>query len=84
MCGAVVLVEGSGAEICRFDCLSDNVRFADPGALRVWQDDGDRVSCFLKVLDEGVDIRRRLVGRRTVVVYYLTWCQLWQLHDAVC
>ena len=56
MCCAVVLVEGSRTEIGWLDGLSDDVGFADPGALRVWQDDGDDVAGFLEGFYEGVDV----------------------------
>lgn len=71
MCSAVVLVEGAGAEISWFDGLADNVGFADPGALGVWEDDGDDVAVALERLHEGVDIGGGLLGGGTVVVYYL-------------
>lgn len=39
MRGAVVRVQCAGAEIGWLDGLADYVRFADPRALRVWEDD---------------------------------------------
>lgn len=71
MCSAVILVEGSRAEICWLDGLPDDVCFADPGALRVREDDGDDVPGFLEGFHEGVDVGGGLVGGRSVVVYYL-------------
>ena len=56
MCGAVVGVKGARAKIGRFDGLADYMRFANPGALCVREDDGDGVPCCLEGLDEGVDV----------------------------
>ena len=41
MCSAIVFVECTRAEIGGLDGLAYYVRFADPGALRVGEDDGD-------------------------------------------
>jgi len=71
VCGAVVVVEGAGAEVGGLDSLPDDVRFADPGALCMGKDDGYGVSSGLEVLYEGVYVGRGLVGGRPVVVYYL-------------
>ena len=44
---------GGGPVGLSADFLADDVRFAYPGALHVWQDDGDGVAGFFEVLDEG-------------------------------
>lgn len=59
--GAVVVVKGSGAEVCWFYCLADEMCFADPGSLLVREDDGDFVACFLESVHEGVDVWGGLV-----------------------
>lgn len=38
------------------DVLAYDVRFADPAALRVGEDDGDGVPGFFEALDEGEDV----------------------------
>src|SRR6266536_4767038 len=68
---AIVVVERARAEIGRFDSLSDDVRFSDPGSLRVRQHDGDGVAGGLESLHQGVDVGRGVVGGRSVVVYHL-------------
>lgn len=60
------------AEVRGVDGFADEVGFADPGALRVGEDDGDGVAGALESGDEGMDIGGRLVRRRTVVVGYLS------------
>lgn len=60
MCGAVVLMQTSGAEVGRFDDLSGEVGFRNPRALLVRKDDGDGVAGCLQGLDKRVDIRRGL------------------------
>ncbi len=56
MHGAIVLVEGTRAEVGGFCNLGDEVGFADPGALLVREDDGDGMGGFLKGLDKRVNI----------------------------
>jgi hypothetical protein len=70
VCRAVISV-GSGAIIGRFDCLADYVRFSNPRSLGIGEDYGDDMAGCLEILDEGVDIRGGLRGRRSVVIYYL-------------
>jgi hypothetical protein len=41
--------------------VADEMRFADPGALCVREDDGDGVASGLEGGDEGVDVGGRLV-----------------------
>jgi len=71
VCGAVIFVDGAGAEIRRLDGLADYVGFADPRSLGVREDNGDSMAGCLEVLDEGVDVWGRLVGGRTVIIYNL-------------
>ena len=52
MCSAVVVVECAGAEIGGLDGLAYYVRFANPGALGVWEDDGDGMPGCLEGLYE--------------------------------
>lgn len=58
--GPVVLVQGAGAEVRRFDDLRGEVGFGDPGTLLMGQDDGDGVAGGLQRLYERVDVRRGL------------------------
>ena len=51
MDGAVVPVEGAGAEVGGFCDLGDEMRFTDPRALLMGEDDGDSVGGFLKGVD---------------------------------
>jgi hypothetical protein len=50
------------------------MRFSYPRALGVRENDGDGVAGGLEGRDEGVDIWRALVGRRTIVICYLEDC----------
>jgi hypothetical protein len=49
--GPVIFVQGARAEIRGFDGCANDVRFADPGALDVWEDDGDEVVMGLEGAD---------------------------------
>lgn len=71
MCSAIVLVEGSGAEVGGLDGLPDDVGFTDPGALRVWQDDRHGMASGLEILHQRVHVGGGLVGRRPVIVHNL-------------
>jgi hypothetical protein len=73
-------VECPRPEVGRREGLADDVRFADPGALDVWEDDGDSVAGGLEVGDEGMNVGGRLVGGGAVVVseLYGRDCQLWE------
>ena len=61
MCSAIVFVECTWAEIGGLDGLAYYVRFADPRALCVWEDDGDGVPGPLEGSYERVDVGGRLV-----------------------
>lgn len=63
--------QGTRAEVGWFHSLADDVGFADPGALRVREADGDGVACRLEAGDERVDVRGGLVRGRPIVVCYL-------------
>ena len=54
--------EGGGTEVGGLYGFSDEVCFADPGALGVREDDGDGVARGLEGGDEGVDVGGGLVG----------------------
>lgn len=47
------------------------MRFTDPGALGVWEDDGDGDAGGLELVDEGVDVGGGELGGGAVVVYNL-------------
>ena len=61
MNGAVVAVEGARPEIGGFGQLPYEMGFADPRALLVREDNGDKVAGFLEGEDKGVDVGRGLV-----------------------
>ena len=67
----VVGVERSRSEVRGGHGFANEVRFADPAALRVRQDDGDRGANCAEFCDEGVDVGRGDLRGRAVVVYDL-------------
>lgn len=67
----VVFVKGARAEVCWLHGLPNDVRFADPATLFTGKNDRDNMAGFLKVVDEGVDVRGALVAGGSVVVDYL-------------
>jgi len=66
--GLRVRMRCGGAVVGWFEGLADDVRFADPGALGVGEDDGDGVVGVLEGADEGVDVGGGLEGGGAVVV----------------
>lgn len=58
------------AVVQRLDGLADHMGLADPGALGVWEADGDGVAGLLEVVDEAADVGGRVVARRPVIVGY--------------
>ena len=71
MGGAVVEVQRAGAEVGRLDGLAYDVRLSNPGALRVWEDDGYDVPRCLEGLHQRVHVGGGLVRGRAVVVHDL-------------
>ena len=68
----MILWRGGGRPIrLSLNILTDDVSLADPGSLRVRDNDRDNVSIGFQMLDEGEDVRGRLGGGRPVVVCYL-------------
>lgn len=74
--GAVVGVERAGAEVSWCEAVASEMRFTDPAALGVWEDDGDADPRCGEGGDEGVDVGGGELGRGAVVVGYLRELEL--------
>ena len=68
MGGAVVVVEGAGAEVAGFDGFADEVGFANPGALSVGENYRDGMASGLELSDEGVDVGRGFLRGWAIVI----------------
>lgn len=77
----VILVKCSGAEVRRFHGGPDQMGFANPRPLYMWENDRNDMAGRLERMDEGVDVRGGLVRRRTVVVCDLGLLQMDWLED---
>ena len=79
---SVILVECSGAKVRRFHGGTDQMGFANPRPLYMWENNRNNMAGRLERVDEGMDVGGGLVRRRTVVVCDLGLLQIDWLEDA--
>lgn len=66
--GVLAMNVCGGSVIKRLECLPNHVSFANPRPLSVRQTDRDYVSSSLEMFYQAMNVRRRLRGRRSIVV----------------
>lgn len=64
----IIGMQRPGPEICGHQGFSDKMCLADPRPLNVWEDNTDGHSGLLELMDKGMDVRRRLLRWRAIIV----------------